>query len=140
MFSSRSVVTPDDFLGHDTHNIPAGASCFAVREKCFFKSAWLLVKSIAKSSGHFGSGDTSHARSASRNSERTSAGNSMNVTRNFSLMPNFLGRGVPEYPAMADYCTGAKYPRRERTCRFFLSRATISMVRKRPSALKSAGL
>jgi hypothetical protein len=99
MFSSRSLATPELFLGQLTHIIPAGASPFAIRGNCSVNSARDLVNIIAQSSApeFF---VTVHSASASRNSSRTLAGALGNHTRNPALIPNFFGSGVPEYPGM----------------------------------------
>ena len=157
-FSSRSEATPELFFGQLTHRIPAGAKSFAIGENSLANSARDLVNIMAKSSAP--SRFILHSASGACNSARTSAGAFDNQTRNPALMPNFVGSGVPEYPGilmarvkklpernwkpearkLETYCTGAYHPRRDRTRKFFRSTATISMVRKWPSALKSAGL
>src|SRR5437588_11199394 len=99
-FSSTSVATPELFLGQLTHSIPAVASPFARRENSGESSARDLVKNITKSSGLFGTLNTSHADIASPNSVRTSAGALTRHIRNPFLIPNFFGSGVPEYPGI----------------------------------------
>src|SRR5437016_4389130 len=51
LFSSRSLTTPELFLGHATHNMPAGSSLLLHGGKLFFRSAWVLTKSKTKSGG-----------------------------------------------------------------------------------------
>jgi len=95
-FSFISVLTPEVFFGHETQSIPAGASRFAIRPKDFFSSTCFVANTIAKSRGSRPSGTTEHPARASFSSVFTSAGRSVNVTRNPGLIPSFLGRGVPE--------------------------------------------
>ena len=88
MFSSRSVVTAEVFLGQLTHNIPAGASCSENRAKSFVNARFDFVNTIAKSIGPCLG--TSHFASSAWRSARTSAGASMRRTRNPSLIPQFF--------------------------------------------------
>src|SRR5207302_534659 len=91
LFSSRSLTTPELFLGHATHNMPAGSSLLLHGGKLFFRSAWVLTKSKTKSGG-----------SCSAISHRAIASGGMpgRAIRVRSLIPSFLGRGVREYPTM----------------------------------------
>jgi hypothetical protein len=119
MFSLRSVVTPELFLGQLTHNIPAGASSLLIRLHSFVSGAFDFVNTIAKSSGVFLLSVVSHPASSVFNSAHTSGGGSVRHTRNPGLIPNFFGSGVPEYPGMqlagssiseaegCAYCVGA---------------------------------
>ena len=100
-FPSKSVATPELFLGQPTHNIPAGANAFAIRENSRTNSARDLVNTITKSSA-FPCFTTTHPAKASRNSAHTSAGAFANCARNPALIPNFFGRGVPEYPGIVN--------------------------------------
>src|SRR5215467_953351 len=50
IFSSRSVTTPELFLGQLTHSIPAGPSCLLRRLNSLVSSASDFVNSITKSS------------------------------------------------------------------------------------------
>jgi hypothetical protein len=102
-FSSTSVATPELFFGQLTHNIPAGASLFAIRENSLANSVRDFVNIIAKSS-ESESFTTLHSANASRNSAHTSAGVFAILTRNPVLIPNFFGSGVPEYPGILIAC------------------------------------
>src|ERR1700722_11882883 len=132
--SSTSVGTPELFLGQLTQSIPAGASCLLNRLNSFVNSVFDFVNSMAKSSGDFSPRtallEIVQFVSAVFNSASASDGAPANATRNPSLIPSFLGSGVPEYPGMVDaYRAMAYQPRRERTRKFLRSLATISMVR-----------
>src|SRR5579863_10314326 len=98
--SSRSVLTPEDFFGQLTHNIPAGANFLAKGGKRFSSSARLRTKIMAKSNGPSLLFATEQSDRAVFNSLCTSAGKSEKATRNPGLIPSFFGKGVPEYPGM----------------------------------------
>src|ERR1700683_3825858 len=99
-FSSKSEATPELFFGQLTHNMPDGASSFVNRENSSANSARDFVNSITKSSISPGFVFIPHSAKASRNSARTSAGAFAKRTRKPGLIPNFFGRGVPEYPGI----------------------------------------
>src|SRR5438132_4082265 len=98
LFSSRSLTTPELFLGHATHNMPAGSSLLLHGGKLFFRSAWVLTKSKTKSGGSCSA--ISHRAIASFSSAFTSGGMPGRAIRVRSLLPSFLGRGVSEYQPM----------------------------------------
>lgn len=99
-FSVRSVATPELFFGHEIQSMPAGASAFAARVSSTSRTARDFAKRKIKSRSLSDTGERSHFASASLSSDFTSAGICSKATRNPSLMPNFFGRGVPEYPGM----------------------------------------
>jgi len=94
------VATPDDFFGHEIHNMPAGARASAARFMSRSNSARDFENREMKSRGAAAAFATRHFASASLSSVQTSAGMPIRATRYPSLMPNFFGSGVPEYPGM----------------------------------------
>src|SRR6185437_10801036 len=99
MFSSRSLFMPDAFLGQEIQAMPSGFSAFLnlgnVRERSF----WLLVKKCKKSKPRVSFGTTSMFP-AFNSSDSYISGLPENQTLSPALIPSFLWRGVPEYPAV----------------------------------------
>src|SRR5690349_4585390 len=107
LFSSRSVASPELFLGQETHSIPAGASLFDHCGNFFLRSDWLLLGSNTKSRAVLTELASWHSVSAVLSSDFTSGGRSGRATLKPGLIPSFFGSGVPEYPAIAGYLAGA---------------------------------
>jgi len=97
MFSSRSVATPELFLGQPTQSIPAGTSSLLMRLNSRASADSDFVKIIAKSSGVFPRPTILQPASSALKSALTSGGASTRHTRNPALIPSFFGSGVPEY-------------------------------------------
>jgi glutamate/tyrosine decarboxylase-like PLP-dependent enzyme len=100
--SSRSVATPDAFLGQAIHKLPAGASLAAAGAKRRSRSAADCGNSTMTSSS-FRRRPPATATPSGRGSSqrRISSGAEASATRAPGLMHSFCASGVPEYPAMA---------------------------------------
>ena len=81
--------------------MPAGESLLDHRENFFFRSDWLVLGSKTKSSGVRRAGPSSQSFNAAFSSALTSGGTSGRATLKPGLIPSFLGKGVPEYPAIS---------------------------------------
>jgi hypothetical protein len=101
LFSSTSVATPEVFLGQETQSMPAGESLLDHFKNFFFRSDWLVLGSRTKSSGVRPADPSSQSFNAAFSSALTSRGTSGRATLKPGLIPSFLGKGVPEYPAMS---------------------------------------
>src|ERR1700721_251798 len=100
IFSVTLVATPELFFGQLTQNIPAGESNFATRLNSDSNSFCVLVNVMAKSTSAASFERISHFASSDFSSFFTSGALLTRRTRKPSLIPNFFGSGVPEYPGM----------------------------------------
>src|SRR5258708_16046802 len=95
IFSERSVATPEDFFGHEIHNIPEGARNFATLAKSLLRTDADFVKSKTKSIDRAGRA-SSFVRVGNGPNSAVKPGGALTIaTRNPSLMPSFLIKGVP---------------------------------------------
>jgi len=99
-FSLRSVTTPELFFGQAIQSIPAGARARAAAGMSSSKEARDLANRKMKSRFPLVTPRIRHFASECASSAFTSAGACIKATRNPSLIPSFLGSGVPEYPGI----------------------------------------